>query len=70
MCYSSKSTLTLRFQEFDDLFAHSLIANSLVGLHIVARDDLVRILEESVEIRFIPSDPGAGYTLRIVAVAC
>src|SRR4029078_1111161 len=65
-----KSTLNFRFQEFDDLFAHSLIANSLEGLHVVARDDLVRILDESVESRFIPGDPGAGEALRIVAVAC
>src|SRR5688572_1019638 len=70
VCYSRKSMLTCRFQEFDDLFAHRLIANSLVGLHVVARDDLVRILDESVEIRFVPGDPGAGEALRIVAVAC
>jgi len=36
MCRSRKSLLTFRFQEFDDLFTHRLIANSLVGLHIVA----------------------------------
>src|SRR5687767_9931649 len=69
MCHSRKSMLTFRFQEFDDLFAQRLIANSLVGLHVVARDDLVRILEESVEIRFVPGDPGADEALRIVAVA-
>lgn len=61
--------LTFRFQEFDDPFAHRLIANSLVRLHVVARDDLVRILDESVEIRFVPGDPGAGEALRVVAVA-
>lgn len=60
--------LWVRFQEFDDLRAHSPVSHTLERFHIVVGNDGVGICNEFVESRLVPRDAGALQALRIIPV--
>src|SRR5262245_54286715 len=60
--------LPLRLQVFDDLLAHVLIGQPSEWLHLVVRNDLIRIRDELVQRVRVPRDSGVLHAVRIARV--